>query len=221
VGIAFFDLDRTLLAANSGTLWIRQELRLGHISRWQALRAASWLARYHLGFAGLEDAVLRAIASLAGSSMEDVRARTAAFYQAQVKALYRSGAREALDRHRRRGDRLVLLTSSSKYMAELVAKDLQLDGVLCNDLEVDATGCHTGRVVSELCFGKGKLAHARTYASSHGVALSDCAFYTDSYSDLPVLEVVGRPVAVNPDRRLRKEASRRGWDVVDWGGPAG
>jgi hypothetical protein len=72
---------------------------------------------------------------------------------------------------------------------------------------------------SGFVFGPGKRTHAERYSQEAGVPLSACAFYTDSYSDLPVLEVVGRPVAVHPDHRLRREAARRGWPVVDWGVP--
>ncbi|MBF5041413.1 HAD-IB family hydrolase [Aggregicoccus sp. 17bor-14] len=221
MAVAFFDLDKTLLAANSGVLWLRRELAEGHISRLQALRASVWLARYHLGFVSMEDALLRAIAQLAGTEAAPIVRRTEAFYAEQVRALYRPGALEALARHRRAGDRCVLLTSSSGYLSELVAKDLSLDAVLCNRFEVDAAGRHTGRPLGGLCFGSGKLAHAQAYLASlgGGVGLRDCAFYTDSYSDLPVLAAVGHPVAVNPDPRLRREALRRGWPVVDWGTP--
>src|SRR5262249_50238053 len=94
-----------------------------------------------------------------------------------------------------------------------------LDEVLCNRFEVDGQGVYTGRVSGALCFGLGKLAHARTFAQRAGMRLSDASFYTDSYAGLPVLEAVGRPVAVNPDGRLRHEAMRRRWEVVDWGVP--
>ena len=97
--------------------------------------------------------------------------------------------------------------------------DLQLDGVLCNRFQV-RDGVHTGESEGELCFGAGKLRYAEAYARQTGVSLRDCTFYTDSYSDLPVLEQVGAPVLVNPDRRLRREARARGWRVVEWGGPA-
>ncbi|HET9449617.1 MAG TPA: HAD family hydrolase [Aggregicoccus sp.] len=219
--VAFFDLDKTLLAVNSGALWIRRELAQGHISRLQALRATAWLARYHLGFVSMEDALLRAIAQLAGTHAEPIVRRTEAFYAEQVSALYRPGALEALERHRGAGDRLVLLTSSSGYLSELVARDLCLDAVLCNRFEVDEAGLHTGRPLGALCFGSGKLAHAEQYLRerAEGAPLRDCTFYTDSYSDLPVMAAVGRPVAVNPDPRLRREALRRGWPVVDWGTP--
>lgn len=219
MSVAFFDLDKTLLGVNSATLWIRSEVALGHITRLQALRASLWIARYHLGMVSMQDAVLAAIAHLAGTAAQPIQERTTLFYKEQVRPLYRPGALRALEEHRSAGDRLVLLTSSSGYLSELVARDLHLDAILCNRFEVDDRGLHTGRPLGTVCFGAGKRIHAEGYAREAGVALSACSFYTDSYSDLPVLEVVGRPVAVHPDYRLRREAVRRGWPVVDWGLP--
>jgi HAD superfamily hydrolase (TIGR01490 family) len=219
VPIAFFDFDETLIVGNSGNLWIRRELRSGHISRLQALRAASWMVRYRLGFASMEEALRTAIRSLAGTKEETLRQRTRAFYEEEVRHLYRAGAREAIDQHRARGEAVVLLTASSLYLSELVSADLKLDAVLCNRFAV-RDGLHTGESEGELCFGRGKLRYAEAYARQHGVSLAECTFYTDSYSDLPVLEKVGAPVLVNPDRRLRREARPRGWRVVEWGGPA-
>jgi HAD superfamily hydrolase (TIGR01490 family) len=215
--IAFFDLDKTLLSANSGSLWIKRELSLGHISRLQALQASLWIFRYHLGFTPMERALERAVRMLHGIPEKEIRDRTSDFYQSMVRGLYRPGGRAAVEEHRSRGDRLVLLTSSSLYMAELVSSDLGLDNVLCNRFEVDASGVHTGRPVGTFCYGAGKLYHAQSFVEQIGEGLESATFYTDSYSDLPVMEKVGEPVAVNPDPRLRREALRRRWRVVDWG----
>jgi HAD superfamily hydrolase (TIGR01490 family) len=177
------------------------------------------MARYQLGFASLESALTRAISTLSGVEERAVRQRTTDFYRNELRGLYRPGALRALQEHRLAGDRLVLLTSSSIYLAELAAEELKLDDVLCNRFEIDHEGRHTGRALGEVCFGDGKLRHAIRLAEQKEVPLSACTFYTDSYSDLPVLEAVGHPVAVNPDRRLRYAALRRGWKVVDWGTP--
>jgi HAD superfamily hydrolase (TIGR01490 family) len=217
MAIAFFDLDLTVLGRNSGALWMKAELRGGHISYWMALKATVWLTRYHLGFARLEDAILESIASIAGAPEAEVVARTLAFYDREVRHLVRPGARAAIDQHRAAGDRLWLLTSSSNYLSEAVAAQLGLDGSLCNRFEVDASGRFTGRPLGPLCFGPGKVDAARRLAGERGVALADCAFYSDSASDLPMFEAVGRPVAVNPDPRLKRVALKRGWPVVDWG----
>jgi HAD superfamily hydrolase (TIGR01490 family) len=221
VALAFFDLDRTLLSVNSATLWVRREVALGFVRKRDAFRAALWLARYQLGFVNAEGLVEEAVAQLAGTRVADLKARTRRFYEAEVKPTYRPGGLEALAWHRGRGDRPILLTSSSLYLSELVAADLGIEEILCTRFEADAEGFHTGRVVGRACFGAGKLAYAQASAARHGVALEDCTFYTDSFSDLPVLERVGRPVAVNPDPRLRRLATKRGWPVTDWGTPEG
>jgi HAD superfamily hydrolase (TIGR01490 family) len=219
VPIAFFDLDKTVLAVNSGTLWVRREVALGFLSKRQAVRALVWLARYTLGFASAEAMVAEAVVHIRHTSSAELRERTRRFFEAEVRHTYRPRALDELERHRALGDRLVMLTSSTNYLSELVGAELKFDQVLCNRLEVDAGGLHTGRVVGRVCFGPGKLDYATSEAQAQGVRLRDCAFYTDSFSDLTVLEAVGRPVAVNPDPRLRRHAAKRGWVVVDWSAP--
>jgi len=214
--IAFFDLDKTLINRNSATLWIRFELAARRITRWQALQGLGWVIRYSLGAADMTDAIRQSVVTLRGQREDEMRRRADAFYDEMLRGLYRPGAFDAIERHRRSGERLVLLTSSSNYVSERVCADLGLDGHLSNRFEVDEAGCYTGRAIEPLCFGDGKVVLARRYAASQGAELADCSFYTDSHSDLPMLEAVGRPVAVHPDPRLRRLARRRRWPTVDW-----
>ncbi len=218
--VAFFDLDRTLLACNSATAWLREEVRTRHVRALDALKVVAWLARYSLGASNMEDAVLATIAGMKGRDERDIETRTAEFFRREIRPKVRPGGRAAMAEHRRRGDELVLLTSSSRYLSGLVAKDLELDAFLCTLLEVDERGFFTGRPLGRPCFGGGKLEKARNYVEARGLALADGAFYTDSASDLPVLAEVGRPVAVNPDPRLARIARARRWPIVDWGKPA-
>lgn len=220
MAIAFFDLDKTLLSRNSGAMWVRSELRGGHITYGQALAAYRWIARYHLGFARLEDALLASIASLRGAVESALRERTLAFYEREVRGLFRPGAFATIARHRAAGDALMLLTSSSSYLAAAACAELGFDGYLSNRFEVDAAGRYTGRPAGPLCYGPGKVQAAFPFAEERGVPLVACAFYSDSASDLPMLETVGLPVAVNPDPRLRVVALARGWKIVDWGEPS-
>lgn len=217
LSIAFFDLDKTLISRNSATLWIRFELEARRMSRWQALQGLGWVVRYSLGSADMSHVIRRSVATLRGQREDEMRQRVGLFYDRLVRPLYRPGALAAVEEHRHSGHRLVLLTSSSNYVSELVCRDLGLDDYLCNRLEVDDEGHYTGRPIEPLCFGEGKLLLARSYAERRGSRLDECAFYTDSSSDLPMLEAVGRPVAVHPDLRLRRLARRRQWPTADWG----
>ncbi len=114
----------------------------------------------------------------------------------------------------------MLLTSASLYLSERVQRELDLHDILCMRFEVDPEGRFTGAPAGPLCFGAGKLTLARAYAQDQGVPLSACSFYTDSTSDLSVLEQVGTPVCVHPDPRLRRIARRNRWRRADWGRPA-
>ena len=214
--VAFFDLDRTLISVNSGALWVKSELRLGYLSRWQATRAAAWIFGYHLGFSKMEPILEEAVRTLAGSAEADVRDRTLAFYRAEVAHTYRPGAREAVARHRAAGHTLAMLTSSSPYLSDPVREELGFDHVLCNRFEVES-GLFTGRSAGPLCFGPGKLGYAERLCAELGTAVGEATFYTDSASDRAVLEAVAEPVCVNPDPTLRRMAHKRGWKVEDWG----
>jgi HAD superfamily hydrolase (TIGR01490 family) len=219
LGIAFFDLDRTLLSINSGSAWVVRELRDGRLTVWQVTRAMYYLGLYRLGRARMEDALVQAISTLKGKTVAEVRQNLESFYERHVRNAYRPGGLKALAEHKQRGDATALLSSTSMYLAEAVARDLALDAAFCNRFEVDGDGALTGRSQGGLCYGPGKLDYAQAFAQSRGVSLGECVFYTDSISDLPVLEQVGRPVVVNPDGRLKREALRRKWEVVDWGEP--
>ena len=89
MALAFFDLDRTLLSENSGSLWVRREVRLGHLNRWQAALASGALLRYHLGATSIESVLLAALEGLAGTSAQELRQRTETFYAQEIRHLVR------------------------------------------------------------------------------------------------------------------------------------
>lgn len=214
--IAFFDLDRTLLPVNSAWLWMRYELERGYITWRQVAYASGWLTAYHLGVASLDKPLREAVATYAGSSADALRERTRDFYERDLAGRYRPGGLRALVEHRAAGDEVVLLTTSSTYLSALVAEELGLDGYLCNAFEEDDQGRLTGVAVEPLCYGQGKVAAGARYAAQRGRGLVDCTFYSDSLSDLPMLDAVGHPVVVAPDLRLQRLAQRRGWPQVVW-----
>lgn len=213
--LAFFDLDLTILAVNSATLWVRRERREGRIKRSTLVEAAFWLGAYHLGLSRVERGVLKAISTLKGADEKDLERRTGLFWEEECLGRVRPGAREALRKHKEQGDRCVLLTSSSIYLSRLACTELGIPEARCTTFELQ-DGIFTGRANLPLCFGEGKLVHAQASAEQAGESLSQAWFYTDSLTDLPVLEAVGHPVCVHPDPRLAREARRREWEIVTW-----
>jgi HAD superfamily hydrolase (TIGR01490 family) len=213
--IAFFDVDKTILRVNSASLWVQREVRAGNMRRRDAARAAFWLGMYQLGYANLDELINEAVRTLKGTREREVIDRTMAFYREEIASTVKPQAQAAIDAHKRDGDLVFLLTSSSNYLMAPLSDLLQIDGFLANRF-VAVDGVFTGEAYTPLCFGPGKVEHAQVVADKVGVALRDCAFYTDSASDLPMLEAVGEPVAVDPDPWLRRVASQRGWRIERW-----
>jgi HAD superfamily hydrolase (TIGR01490 family) len=219
-GAAFFDLDGTLLTVNSAGLWLRRERRLGKVSAWQLARAALRLVVYRIGMLDIEDTLRAALHTVRGVSEASIRAETRAWWGDEVRRFVAPGARAVLARHRTAGEQLVLLTSSSRYAAEMAVDEFDLDAALYQRYEV-RDGRLTGEPLLPICFGRGKVEIAEAWAREHGVDLADSSFYTDSSTDLPMLERVGHPYAVHPDPRLRLVARARSWPILDWRGTAG
>jgi len=212
---AFFDLDKTLITINSARLWITREYRLGRISFFQLLQGTAFILLYHLGLVDMDVAMGKAIATVGGLPEEDLRRRTEKWFGEEVAPFAAPGSRRVLDQHRREGHLNVLLTTSSPYASRCAAELFGLDAFLCSSFEV-VEGRFTGKYVAPLCYGQGKVHYARRFARERHVDLEASFFYTDSYTDLPMLEAVGNPRIVHPDPRLRREARRRDWPILDW-----
>lgn len=212
---AFLDLDGTLVLVNTARLWVRRERRHQRIGRLQVIHAGVMLLAYRLGFLDMESALRSALRTLRGVTEEEVRTWTREWWEAEVAPLAAPGAAPVLAHHRAQGDLLVLLTSSSRYAAEMAARQFGLDDALYQAYALE-DGRFTGAPCLPICFGRGKVEVAEAWASERGVDLEASAFYTDSSTDLPMLERVGRPFAVGPDPRLRVLARARGWPILDW-----
>jgi HAD superfamily hydrolase (TIGR01490 family) len=209
---AFFDVDHTVLSVSSARQWVRYLRRSGRMTRtlwWTFL----WLAlRYYLGLLEFPRANARLMAMIAGADEGAFREETRRWFEEWVQPYIAPGAVERIQAHRRRGHRVVLISAATEYVVRPLAETLSIADYLYTRLEV-VDGRLTGRVVEPPCYGPGKVYWAERYATERGSDLSRSYFYTDSYTDLPLLLRVGYPVAVNPDPRLRRLARRRGWSI--------
>lgn len=212
---AFFDLDRTLLRVNSGSLWLQRERRHGRLSSWQLLQGGLFLLAYHFYGLDMERVFQKALATVKGLDEETLRRWTQEWYQAEVAQHAAPGGLATVQAHRQAGHQLVLLTSSSLYESEVASQQFGLHGFRCTRYGV-VDGKFTGAVALPLCYAAGKVAHAEDYAAMHGIDVGQSYFYTDSFTDLPMLERVAHPRVVQPDPRLRRTARARGWPILDW-----
>ncbi len=212
---AFFDLDRTLVACNTGRLFLKDLRRRGEISIGRALRAMGWMARYHLSLLDVDAMASKILSSVRGWSESEFEERCRRLVEDEVLPLLLPAALRTIEKHRNDGHVLAILSMSPTYVTRPIARTLGIDEVISTQLEVEG-GRFTGRVITPACFGAGKVHWAEAMGRQRDVDLGQSWFYTDSYSDLPMLERVGHRVIVNPDPRLRRAARQRGWKVENW-----
>ena len=162
-----------------------------------------------------QEVAKEAMSLYGGQSSDAMRVDVEAFWARECAARVRPGAAAALAMHRARGERCILCTASWQHIAASARRQLALDGAICSVIEVGEDGNFTGGVKN--AYGEGKLARTVEWAAAEGVDLANCTFYTDSYTDTRLMEAVGTPVAVCPDRRLADAANRKGWKIEDWG----
>jgi HAD superfamily hydrolase (TIGR01490 family) len=211
---AFFDMDNTLLSVDSAMSWTRFLYRRGELPKAMVAKALYWSTLYKLAVLDMESVFTKLCLDLRGDSEAEMIEKCAIWYRQDVEPHVAPAGRVAIEHHRATGDVIVLATGSTCYAATPVAAGVGIEHVLSSRLEVER-GEFTGRA-SALCFGHHKVTLAERWASEHGVDLARSTFYSDSYNDLPMLERVGTPVAVNPDARLRRHARRRGWRIQQW-----
>ena len=210
---AFFDVDGTLLARNSAPLYMRHLRRTGQARRRDVARTLYLLLRYRFGLLDLEGTLDESMQFVRGKSEAAVRADALEWYARDVRRWLYPQMTALVASHARAGHVTVIATSATRYLAEPLAAELGIRHFLVSQLVV-RDGLFTGEPVRPVCYGAGKVHWARALASREGIDLARSYFYTDSITDLPLLEAVGQPRVVAPDPPLRRLALRRGWPIL-------
>ncbi|HEY7946759.1 MAG TPA: HAD family hydrolase [Acidimicrobiales bacterium] len=218
---AFFDLDKTVIARASMAAFGHTFYRGGLISRRTVLRAlVSQLVYLHLGASEQKLARIR----------ESVLAMTRGWDQAQVSSLVREAldevvepiiyaeAIELIDQHRAAGRRTYIVSASPEEIVQPLAEYLGVDGAIASRAVVDLDCRYTGEMAF-YNYGPFKADAIRSLVLFEGIDLAESFAYSDSYTDVPMLEAVGHPVAVNPDRVLARLARERGWEIRQFSRP--
>lgn len=208
-------MDRTLVDTHTARLYVRFQRDIGEVGLLDALRTSYWILQYTIGVIDAEQVARRVLASYRGKSNAWLTERCQRWFQSHVLERVSAIGRARVREHLKAGHEVAIATSAVRQVAEPLARELSIPHLICSELEV-RDGELTGSYVSPLCYREGKLERAKAFLQSVGAELEHAAFYTDSITDLPLLEAVGQPVVVNPDARLRRAARRRGWLVEDW-----
>jgi HAD superfamily hydrolase (TIGR01490 family) len=218
-GAAFFDLDRTLLRRSSA-LALAGSFRVhGVISRRQLAKSALWQLLFVLRGASAEtvrSAAEDGMMLLKGFRVEEMQRLVGDAMETVLRPLVYSESLELVRHHQARGEKVYVVSATLQEIVEHIANDLGLEGALGSTCEI-VDGVYTGRSL-RAAYGEGKAEAVRALAAAEGIDLAASTAYSDSHTDLPFLETAGHPVAVNPDRALRRVARERGWPVLEFSG---
>jgi HAD superfamily hydrolase (TIGR01490 family) len=216
---AFFDVDKTLLPGSSLYLFARGLYRRGFYDLRDIAGFAFGQVTFRLtgaeGRRGMQAAREQALAFIEGKKQSDLRQLGHDIVVEVIGPRIYPGMRRVIDVHHANGDKTYLVTAAPRELAERIAAYLGMDGALGTEAEL-VDGTYTGRLVGPVLHGPAKLDAVLGLAAERGIDLRASSAYSDSVNDRPLLEGVGHPVAVNPDRLLRELAAERGWPVQDF-----
>jgi putative phosphoserine phosphatase/1-acylglycerol-3-phosphate O-acyltransferase len=207
---AFFDLDRTIIAGFSAFAFLADWIMSGRMTVGGFAKTVLASLRYETGGIGFSAMVNETSALLEGFDEDEYSALGETIFEGWLAGDVYPEARAIVRAHQKRGHTVAVVSAATKYQIDPIAHDLGIDHVLCTELEI-ADGRFTGSVVHPTCFREGKAVAARRLSSEYGLDLERSFFYTDSRDDLALLNIVGNPRPVNPDRRLAEIAAKRGW----------
>ncbi len=212
---AFFDLDKTVIAKAAMVAFGKPLYRAGLLSRWLLLRALyGQLVFLYLGADEEKMARMRTkvLALTAGWDQAHVRAVVTETLEEVVDPIVFDEAVDLIAAHRAAGRRVFIISASPEEVVIPLARHLGVDEAIASRARVDDRGRYTGEV-EFYAYGPHKAERMRELAAERGIDLERSYAYSDSVTDVPMLEAVGNPVAVNPDRDLAKVAADRGWEV--------
>ncbi len=216
MGLAIFDLDNTLLRGDSDYLWGEYLVEQGAVDR---ERFAYENERYYRAYVAgtldiyefLEQHQLRPLAGCDRATLERWRSE---FLRDKIRPLITPAARALVESHRARGDTLMIITATNRFLTAPITAEFDIAHLLATDPE-EIDGRFTGKVAGIPCYREGKVTRLTTWLQEQHQSLDDSWFYSDSHNDLPLLSLVTHPIAVNPDDILRRHAHQHGWPLLD------
>jgi HAD superfamily hydrolase (TIGR01490 family) len=217
MNLALFDLDNTLLACDSDYEWGQFLVDRGVLAReeYEAQNAAFY-EQYKAGTLDIHEFLGFALRPLAAHAPEDLERWHTEFMAERIRPAIGAPARALVRGHLEAGDLCAVVTATNSFVTGPIAREFGVPHLVATDPE-RVGGRFTGRVAGIPCFREGKITRVEAWLAAQGRRLPEfprSRFYSDSHNDLPLLELVSHPVAVDPDPTLAAEAGRRGWQVI-------
>lgn len=214
LSLAIFDLDNTLLAGDSDYLWGQFLVEQGIVDRdFYESENARFYRQYREGSLDIFEFLAFALRPLADNELNRLQDWREQFVETKIRPILLDGARRLIEQHRRAGDTLLVITATNRFVTEPIVRLYGIDHLIATTPEF-AEGRYTGRVDGEPCFQGGKVKRLQRWLEETRHSLEGSWFYSDSHNDLPLLERVDHPVAVDPDTILEAISKDRDWPVI-------
>lgn len=214
LALAIFDLDHTLLNGDSDHAWGEFACEMGLVdAATYGRRNDAFYQDYLEGNLDITAYLRHALEPIANQPLEITAQWHRKFMQAKIEPMILDKGLALIEQHRAAGDHLLIITATNRFITGPIARRLGVEDLLACDCEI-RDGHYTGEPVGIPTYAGGKVTALEAWLEETGLSLSGSCFYSDSHNDIPLLEVVERPVAVDPDDRLRAHAQARGWEII-------
>jgi len=214
MALAIFDLDNTLLGGDSDHAWGDFLCKKGYVDATdhKAINDAFY-EDYCRGELDVYAYQRFALAPLKGKTQEELDVWHNEFMAEAIEALWLPKAFELLDHHKQLDDFLLIITATNSFVTAPIARKLGVDDLIATEPEI-VNGRFTGEITGTPCYQTGKVTRLQKWLNDNNENMIGSYFYSDSHNDLPLLEIVKNPVAVDPDATLRRVAESRGWKII-------
>jgi len=216
MSLAIFDLDNTLIGGDSDFLWGEFLGEEGVVDA-NAYRKKNeyFYQQYDLGTLDIYAWLEFCLEPLTRYSMTELQELHHRFMIQKIEPILLDKAQNCINRHKERGDTVLVITASTSFVTAPIVKKYGINHLLATEPEIKA-GRYTGGVSGIPCFQSGKVDKLMPWLQKNEETLTGSTFYSDSHNDLPLLELVDNPVAVNADKILTQIAEKKGWEVLNW-----
>ena len=220
MALAIFDLDNTLLAGDSDYLWGVYLAEQGLVDREHYERENERFYReYREGRLDIYEFLRFSLRPLKEHAPDELTTWREGFLRERIDPIMLPRARELVETHRRRGDTLLIVTATNEFVTAPIAARFGVDNLIATVPE-RVNGRYTGEVSGIPSYREGKVLRLEVWLLEQGMELSGSTFYSDSHNDIPLLEKVDHPVAVDPDEPLLEHARRHGWRILSLRDPS-
>lgn len=212
--LTIFDLDNTLLSGDSDYLWGQFLIEQGLVDKQYYEREnLRFYKEYEAGTLDIYEFLQFSLKPLADNDIHFLTELRNKFIIEKIKPIIPQASHDLIQKHREAGGYLLIITATNRFVTEPIANELKVDELIATDPEF-TNGRFTGNVTGVPCFRDGKVIRLKHWLTENGQNLSESWFYSDSHNDLPLLELVQNPIAVNPDDTLAQHAEMKGWPII-------